>query len=137
MLKKEQAGRVTFIPLNQVRAQNVNYPNVGDDALPLVKKLKFEARYKDAVHQARALPCTSFYPEWFQCYEHCPGSCSTALICGRLKVNLVMKEGGAVHVGAVRVCGRGSQNCLPRLIHMHASLLATCYNFSWRSLSAP
>lgn len=55
MLKKEQAGRVTFIPLNQVRAQNVTYPNVGDDALPLVKKLKFDARFKDAVHQVRPL----------------------------------------------------------------------------------
>jgi chromosome segregation ATPase len=54
MLKKEQAGRVTFIPLNQVRSQNVTYPNVGDDALPLVKKLRFDARFKDAVHQVSA-----------------------------------------------------------------------------------
>lgn len=51
MLRNEKAGRVTFIPLNQVRAQDVKYPDAGNDALPLVKKLTLEAKFKDAVHQ--------------------------------------------------------------------------------------
>ncbi|CAL8464327.1 g3862 [Coccomyxa elongata] len=51
MLRNEKAGRVTFIPLNQVRAQDVKYPDAGNDALPLVRKLTFEAKFKDAVHQ--------------------------------------------------------------------------------------
>ncbi len=58
MLRNEKAGRVTFIPLNQVRAQDVKYPDAGNDALPLVKKLTFEAKFKDAVHQVCSLPHT-------------------------------------------------------------------------------
>ena len=52
LLAAEKAGRVTFVPLNRVRPSPVAYPtDVGDDAIPLVTKLRFEPAYRDAVVQ--------------------------------------------------------------------------------------
>lgn len=46
----EKAGRVTFIPLNRLRTRPVVYPN-GADAIPMMSKLKFDAKYQKAFEQ--------------------------------------------------------------------------------------
>lgn len=48
----EKAGRVTFIPLNRLRTRPVLYPN-SPDAIPMISKLKFDARYQKAFEQVR------------------------------------------------------------------------------------
>uniref|UniRef100_A0A251UPV9 Putative SMCs flexible hinge, Structural maintenance of chromosomes protein 3 n=1 Tax=Helianthus annuus TaxID=4232 RepID=A0A251UPV9_HELAN len=49
-LSGEKVGRVTFIPLNRVKAPYVTYPPTSD-AIPLLKKLKYSHSY----HQAFSL----------------------------------------------------------------------------------
>lgn len=53
LLTAEKAGRVTFIPLNRINPQPVQYPDFGDDALPLVNKINCAPQHKKAVQQAR------------------------------------------------------------------------------------
>lgn len=57
-LNTYKGGRVTFIPLNRVRAPHVTYPQ-SSDAIPLLKKLKFEDKYTPAFAQvfARTVVC--------------------------------------------------------------------------------
>ncbi|KAB8360687.1 hypothetical protein FH972_024423 [Carpinus fangiana] len=50
LLNKEKAGRVTFIPLNQLRSKTANIPQA-NDAIPLIAKLTFGERYKKAMEQ--------------------------------------------------------------------------------------
>ncbi|CAH2060877.1 unnamed protein product [Thlaspi arvense] len=45
-----KGGRVTFIPLNRVKAPHVNYPQ-SSDAIPLLKRLKFDSRFAPAFGQ--------------------------------------------------------------------------------------
>lgn len=45
-----KGGRVTFIPLNRVKAPHVNYPR-SSDVIPLLKKLKFSAHHAPAFQQ--------------------------------------------------------------------------------------
>ena len=52
LLTAEKAGRVTFIPLNRINPQPVQYPDFGDDALPLVNKINCAKQHKKAVSQA-------------------------------------------------------------------------------------
>lgn len=52
LLTAEKAGRVTFIPLNRINPQPVQYPDFGDDALPLVDKINCAEQHKKAVAQA-------------------------------------------------------------------------------------
>jgi len=54
----EKAGRVTFIPLNRLRTRPVLYPN-SPDAIPMISKLKFDARYQKAFEQifSRTIVC--------------------------------------------------------------------------------
>ena len=52
LLTAEKAGRVTFIPLNRINPGPVQYPDFGDDALPLVDKINCAERHKKAVAQA-------------------------------------------------------------------------------------
>lgn len=41
-LIREKAGRVTFIPLNRLKVQDVNYPDSSENqCIPLIKKIKF------------------------------------------------------------------------------------------------
>ncbi|KAM7522838.1 hypothetical protein LguiA_012740 [Lonicera macranthoides] len=57
-LNAEKGGRVTFIPLNRVKAPHVNYPQ-SSDVIPLLKKLKFSRNYTPAFAQvfARTVIC--------------------------------------------------------------------------------
>ncbi|CAH9100174.1 unnamed protein product [Cuscuta epithymum] len=57
-LNSEKGGRVTFIPLNRVKAPEVSYPQ-NNDVIPLLKKLKFSNRYTKAFEQvfARTVIC--------------------------------------------------------------------------------
>lgn len=55
-LTSEKGGRVTFMPLNQIRAHTVHYPT-GPDVVPLLKKLKYEDQFRPAFAQVkRGLP---------------------------------------------------------------------------------
>lgn len=49
-LSAEKGGRVTFMPLNRVKAPKTNYPN-SPDVVPLLKKLKFSSRFTPAFAQ--------------------------------------------------------------------------------------
>jgi structural maintenance of chromosome 3 (chondroitin sulfate proteoglycan 6) len=53
-LTSEKGGRVTFIPLNQIRPSRVNYPT-GPDVVPLLKKLKYDTRFGPAFAQVSVL----------------------------------------------------------------------------------
>ncbi|GAB4824569.1 Structural maintenance of chromosomes protein 3 [Ancistrocladus abbreviatus] len=57
-LNSWKGGRVTFIPLNKVKPPHVTYPQ-SPDAIPLLKKLKFNERYTKAFAQvfARTVVC--------------------------------------------------------------------------------
>ncbi|KAG0461233.1 hypothetical protein HPP92_021530 [Vanilla planifolia] len=57
-LTSEKGGRVTFIPLNRVNVQHVNYPQ-SSDVVPLLKKLKFRSDCSPAFQQvfARTVIC--------------------------------------------------------------------------------
>lgn len=47
LLNKERGGRLTCIPLNRVKVKNAQLPN-SSDAMPLLKKLRYEAAYDNA-----------------------------------------------------------------------------------------
>lgn len=49
-LTSEKGGRVTFMPLNQIRPSRVKYPT-GPDVVPLLKKLKYDTRFDPAFAQ--------------------------------------------------------------------------------------
>ncbi|KAI3775947.1 hypothetical protein L1987_45707 [Smallanthus sonchifolius] len=49
-LNAEKGGRVTFIPLNRVKAPHVSYPK-SSDVIPLLKKLKYSSNYDQAFGQ--------------------------------------------------------------------------------------
>ncbi|OVA00520.1 RecF/RecN/SMC [Macleaya cordata] len=49
-LNSEKGGRVTFIPLNRVKAPHVTYPH-NSDVVPLLKKLKFSSHHNAAFQQ--------------------------------------------------------------------------------------
>lgn len=57
-LNAEKGGRVTFIPLNRVKAPHVTYPR-SSDVIPLLKKLKYSPNYDQAFSQvfARTVIC--------------------------------------------------------------------------------
>ncbi|KAK2969893.1 hypothetical protein RJ640_015461 [Escallonia rubra] len=57
-LNRLKGGRVTFIPLNRVKAPQVTYPQ-DNDVVPLLKKLKFSRNYTPAFAQvfARTVVC--------------------------------------------------------------------------------
>ena len=47
-LIQQKEGRVTFLPLNRIRAPGVKFPN-DKDTVPLMKKISYDAKYKEAV----------------------------------------------------------------------------------------
>ncbi|KAI5060757.1 hypothetical protein GOP47_0025177 [Adiantum capillus-veneris] len=49
-LSAEKGGRVTFMPLNRVKAPHTNYPN-SPDVVSLLKKLKFNSHFSNAFGQ--------------------------------------------------------------------------------------
>ncbi|KAI9116787.1 hypothetical protein K1719_012153 [Acacia pycnantha] len=57
-LNSQKGGRVTFIPLNRVKASTVAYPQ-SSDVIPLLKKLNFKLDYNPAFSQvfARTVIC--------------------------------------------------------------------------------
>ncbi|KAJ4833384.1 hypothetical protein Tsubulata_032960, partial [Turnera subulata] len=57
-LNSLEGGRVTFIPLNRVKAAHVTYPQ-SSDVIPLLKKLKFSSEFTPAFVQvfARTVIC--------------------------------------------------------------------------------
>ncbi|XP_057441576.1 structural maintenance of chromosomes protein 3-like [Lotus japonicus] len=57
-LNSQKGGRVTFIPLNRVKAPHITYPQ-SSDVIPLLKKLNFRDDYKPAFSQvfARTVIC--------------------------------------------------------------------------------
>ncbi|KAJ4851219.1 hypothetical protein Tsubulata_041924 [Turnera subulata] len=57
-LNSLKGGRVTFIPLNRVKAPHVTYPQ-SSDVIPLLKKLKFASKFTPAFAQvfARTVIC--------------------------------------------------------------------------------
>ena len=50
LLQKENGGRVTFTPLNRIKAREVDLPNAAD-AHPMMSKLKFEPMFEKAMQQ--------------------------------------------------------------------------------------
>jgi structural maintenance of chromosome 3 (chondroitin sulfate proteoglycan 6) len=57
-MAKEKAGRVTFMPLNKLRPKETTYPHA-QDAIPMIKKLRFESAYSKAFEQvfSKAIIC--------------------------------------------------------------------------------
>ncbi|GAO50930.1 chromosome scaffold protein [Saitoella complicata NRRL Y-17804] len=51
VLNREKAGRLTFMPLNRLRNKPANYPEGANDAIPMIKKLKFDEKYSQAFRQ--------------------------------------------------------------------------------------
>lgn len=50
IMQRENAGRVTFMPLNRLRPKPANFPN-SSDAVPLIRKLNYDPRYEAAFQQ--------------------------------------------------------------------------------------
>src|SRR5690606_21292095 len=50
LLQKEKAGRVTFMPLNRLKARSHNLPEA-NDAMPMVRKIKFDQQFTKAFQQ--------------------------------------------------------------------------------------
>lgn len=64
-LNSLKGGRVTFLPLNRIKAPRVNYPK-DSDAIPLLKKLKFDSKFEPALGQVFLLfPVHHFYAHQF------------------------------------------------------------------------
>ncbi|KAI9141835.1 hypothetical protein BKA69DRAFT_365194 [Paraphysoderma sedebokerense] len=57
-LNRERSGRVTFMPLNRLRPKPMQYPNA-NDAIPLVKKIKGDDKFRLAFEQVwgKAVVC--------------------------------------------------------------------------------
>lgn len=62
-LNSLKGGRVTFIPLNRVRAPHVSYPQ-SSDVVPLLKKLKFSSNYTPAFAQVSICILIDFGYTW-------------------------------------------------------------------------
>ncbi|KAL8278388.1 hypothetical protein RQP46_009280 [Phenoliferia psychrophenolica] len=50
VMLKEKSGRVTFVPLNRLKHQDVEYPNA-KEAIAMIKKLTFDKKYTLAFEQ--------------------------------------------------------------------------------------
>ena len=50
VLQRERSGRITFMPLNQLRPRQPNLPKASD-SIPMIDKLKFDRRYERAFQQ--------------------------------------------------------------------------------------
>jgi structural maintenance of chromosome 3 (chondroitin sulfate proteoglycan 6) len=59
LLNRDRLGRVTFMPLNRLKPKEQQYPS-GNDAVPMIKKLQFDAMYLKAFQQVYFV-CTYFF----------------------------------------------------------------------------
>ena len=62
LLIREKSGRATFIPLNRLSVERVQYPTeFGKDVMPLIKRLKYDPKFEPAIHQVfgRTVICRS------------------------------------------------------------------------------
>ncbi|OCF72938.1 chromosome associated protein [Kwoniella mangroviensis CBS 8886] len=50
VMNREKSGRVTFMPLNRLKSQQVIYPKA-NDALPMIQKIQFDRQYIMAFEQ--------------------------------------------------------------------------------------
>ena len=50
VMNKEHCGRVTFMPLNRLKPRSIDFPQA-NDAVLMIKKVQFEARYRLAFEQ--------------------------------------------------------------------------------------
>ena len=51
-LLAEKGGRVTFMPLSKIHAADTKYPEeFGSDVVPMIKRLKFNPKFKPAFNQ--------------------------------------------------------------------------------------
>lgn len=68
-LTREKSGRATFMPLNRLTPPQYQYPDT-NDAIPLVKKIKYDSRFEPAILQVfgRTLVCVNM--EAGQQYSH-------------------------------------------------------------------
>ena len=59
-LYKQQGGRVTFMPLNQLRPKPINFPR-SPDAVPIMSKLEYDSTYEKAFQQVfgKTVLCSS------------------------------------------------------------------------------
>ncbi|SGY80329.1 BQ5605_C008g05358 [Microbotryum silenes-dioicae] len=57
---KEKSGRITFMPLNRLHPQQMEYPE-GNEAVPIIDRLTFDAQYRPAFQQVfgKTLVCKS------------------------------------------------------------------------------
>jgi structural maintenance of chromosome 3 (chondroitin sulfate proteoglycan 6) len=53
-LNREQAGRVTFMPLNRLHPKSATFPE-SDDAIPMIQKLRYHSMYEKAFKQVSLL----------------------------------------------------------------------------------
>ncbi|KAJ6546482.1 structural maintenance of chromosome protein 3 [Mycena vulgaris] len=56
VMLKEKTGRVTFMPLNRLKATPTQMPNV-EDAIPILEKLKYDATHQKAFQQVFGKTC--------------------------------------------------------------------------------
>jgi len=81
-LTAEKGGRVTFMPLNQIRASRVTYPT-GPDVVPLLKKLKYDTRFGPAFAQVSTVHFVDhewiigFVPSLFPLFSSSSFGCGT------------------------------------------------------------
>lgn len=62
LLIQEKSGRATFIPLNRLSVENVQYPTEwGKDVMPLMKRLSYDDKFAPAISQVfcRSVVCRS------------------------------------------------------------------------------
>ncbi|DBB00026.1 hypothetical protein WJX77_003476 [Trebouxia sp. C0004] len=59
VLTRDKMGRATFLPLNRINPSDVNYPDHGSDAVPMLKLLKFSSKFAPAMKQVfgRTMVC--------------------------------------------------------------------------------
>lgn len=50
ILQRERSGRITFMPLNQLRPRQPNLPRASD-SIPMIDKLRYDPLYEKAFHQ--------------------------------------------------------------------------------------
>lgn len=51
VLTRDKMGRATFLPLNRINPSDVNYPDHGSDAVPMLKLLRFNSQFSPVMKQ--------------------------------------------------------------------------------------
>ena len=54
LMKADRGGRLTYLPLNRMKPESVQYPTqFGQDAVPLLKYLKYNEQYENIIRHVR------------------------------------------------------------------------------------